>query len=111
MNNNLFSQMMAKGKLTITNDHFEKDLLNKIEHENWKRKYFARNRILSTLFFVLGTSLSCWKFDFLAESIQYTFNISFSTTVFVVQVFFVVFILFQIDSVFKLIFKHNYPGF
>ncbi|MFD1770421.1 hypothetical protein [Sphingobacterium suaedae] len=102
----LFFRMMARGKLTITNDRFEKDLRNKIEHENWKRKQFAKSRVMSILFFVLGISLGYWKFDFLMESIQHTFPISLSHTAFLFQLFFVVFILFQINSILKLIVKH-----
>ncbi|GHE32226.1 hypothetical protein GCM10017764_14310 [Sphingobacterium griseoflavum] len=101
-----FSRIMAKGKLTIPNDHFENELLNRIKHENWKNKCFAKHRILSILCFVACISIGSWKFDLLMESLQYTFNIPFSSIVLTAQIFFVVFILFQINSILTLIFKH-----
>ncbi|TDS06792.1 hypothetical protein B0I21_11537 [Sphingobacterium paludis] len=104
-NDPFFSKIMSRGKLTISNDHFKKDLLNRIEYKNWKDKYFAKHRVFSILFFVLGISLGCWKFDFLTESVQHTLNISFYQTVLLAQTFIVLFILFQVNSILKLIFN------
>lgn len=102
----LFLQMMSRGKLTINNDHFEKDLLNRIEYESWKQKSFAKNRICSIIFFVLGIFMSLWKFDFIIESIQFMLDISISNSLFLFQIISVLFILFQLNSILKLIFKH-----
>lgn len=54
VHDDFFSRMMSRGKLTISDDDFERDLIKKIEQENWKQRFFAKNRILSILFL-------CWE--------------------------------------------------
>jgi len=106
VNDDFFSRVMSRGKLKISNEVFERDLLEKIEHENWKQRFFVKNRILSILFFVLGISLCFWKFGYLVESLQFALNLSFQNTVFLIQILFALFFLFQINNIFKLFFKH-----
>lgn len=97
-----FSELMKNGRLSIMNESFEEELMQKVEAESSVIKSISRNRKISLVFFSLGVLLGL-VINFSLPTLGKSFFGNINTEEFSIyfQVGFVVFILFYLEKLFQ----------
>ena len=102
LDNNHFSELMKKSRLSIMNESFEEELMQKVEAESIAIKSISKNRKISLAFFSLGVLLGL-VINFSLPTLGKSFfgNINIETFSIYFQVGFVVFILIYLEKLFQ----------
>ena len=97
-----FSELMKKSRLSIMNESFEEELMQRVESESSVIRSISKNRKISLLFFSLGVVLGL-VINFSLSTLGKSFFGNINTEEFSIyfQVGFVVFILIYLEKLFQ----------